>query len=122
MERARRAASGGTLGAPSTATGENYNPGQYAGERPVVKEPGRDISAGIRVGAGNSTSVGLNEEAFSVGIDEFLLGMLIHGPQWAWDWADSRIRKPLEQKRESGDAPSRQPLPGNVPRDFLKGD
>lgn len=56
---------------------------RQGGARGVEVVPERDVPLTNTVNAGRAAMNAPNEEAFSVGADELLIGMLVYGPQYA---------------------------------------
>lgn len=78
---------------------------RLGGARGVEVVPERDVPLTNTVNAGRATMNSPNEEAFSVGLDELVIGMLIYGPQYAARgirWLSENAPKIEEPKSRAG--------------------
>lgn len=98
------------LGGPSTRLQRIVEGGALdglpnGGPRSISNEPQRDMPARQRVTLGDNTAVGPNPEAFEVGLSELLAGIIIYGPQWAYNALGGG---PLDSNRGGGNKSPRR--------------
>lgn len=61
--------------------------------RPIRMEPASNMPARQKVQLGNVGATSLNPDAFEVGVSELAAGLMIMGPQWLWNWANTPVER-----------------------------